>query len=58
LSVIVIILWAVVAVPTVKGAISGKLFHAPCLETDLKLKELKEQKLKRMAEKWAESGLR
>jgi hypothetical protein len=56
--VIVIVLWIIVAVPTVKGAITGKLFHAPCLETDIKLKELKEQKLRRLAEKKVESGLR
>jgi hypothetical protein len=56
--VIVFILWVVVAVPTVKGAIAGHLFQAPCLETDIKLKELKAQKLKRLAEKRAESGLR
>lgn len=32
-------MWLVVAVRTVKGAASGKLFFAPCLGTDLFLKK-------------------
>ncbi|KAL2006650.1 hypothetical protein VTN00DRAFT_9318 [Thermoascus crustaceus] len=31
LSISVVILWIVVAIGTAKGAISGKLFYAPCL---------------------------
>lgn len=33
LSVVVILLWIVVAAGTVKGAISGELFYAPCLRS-------------------------
>lgn len=39
LSVAVIMLWCVVATGTVRGAISGKLFYAPCLANLPKQKE-------------------
>ncbi|KAJ6104112.1 hypothetical protein N7523_010432 [Penicillium sp. IBT 18751x] len=38
LSVFVVVLWIIVSVGTLKGAISGKLFHAPCLG-DLRVTE-------------------
>lgn len=37
----VVLLWCVVAAGTVRGAWSGRLFHAPCL-ANLKVKESKE----------------
>ena len=36
-----VLLWCVVAAGTVRGAWSGRLFHAPCL-ANLKVKESKE----------------
>ncbi|PVI04151.1 hypothetical protein DM02DRAFT_586698 [Periconia macrospinosa] len=39
LSVTVILLWCVVATGTIRGAIDGKLFHAPCLANLPKIKE-------------------
>jgi hypothetical protein len=41
MSVIVFILWAIVATGTVRGSITGKMFFSPCLNTDMKLQELK-----------------
>ena len=40
-----IIMWLVVAAGTVRGAISGKMFFAPCLGTDLFLMKLKDEKM-------------
>ena len=40
-----IIMWLVVAAGTVRGAISGKMFFAPCLGTDLYLKRRKDEKM-------------
>lgn len=45
MSVIVFILWVIVAVGTVRDSLTGKMFFAPCLSTDMKLQELK---IKRM----------
>lgn len=36
---ITVIMWLVIAVRTIKGALSGKMFFAPCLGTDLFLKK-------------------
>ncbi|KAH8721588.1 sulfite efflux pump SSU1 [Phaeosphaeriaceae sp. PMI808] len=41
---ICVIMWLIVAVRTVKGAVSGKMFFAPCLGTDLFLKKSKGEK--------------
>ncbi|OQD72554.1 hypothetical protein PENDEC_c020G04374 [Penicillium decumbens] len=38
LSVFVVVFWVIVSVGTLKGAVSGKLFHAPCLG-DLRVME-------------------
>jgi hypothetical protein len=42
LTVISVLLWIVVAIRTVQHAITEKMFFAPCLGTDLKLRKLKE----------------
>jgi len=47
---IAVLLWIIVAIGTVKGSLTGKMFYAPCLETDMKLKE---KKLKRLAARMA-----
>jgi hypothetical protein len=44
ISVIVFLLWIIVAIGTVRDSLSGKMFYAPCLDTDMKLKELKIRK--------------
>lgn len=41
LTVICVILWIVVAAGTIRGAISGKMFYAPCLGTDLHARKVK-----------------
>jgi hypothetical protein len=41
MSVIVFILWIIVAIGTVQDSLSGKTFFSPCLHTDMKLKELR-----------------
>jgi hypothetical protein len=38
LSVCVVILWIVVSLGTLKGVVSGRIFHAPCL-ADLRPKK-------------------
>ena len=40
-----VILWLVVAAGTVMRSITGQMFFAPCLGTDLFLKKLEEEKL-------------
>lgn len=45
MSVIVFILWIIVAIGTIQNPITGKTFYTPCLHTDMKLQELK---IKRM----------
>jgi hypothetical protein len=37
-------MWLIVAARTVKGAVSSKIFFAPCLGTDLFLKRAEENK--------------
>ena len=49
-AVCVIILWIVVAAGTVKGAISGELFYAPCLK-NLKDKDKMPEKAPSRTEK-------
>jgi hypothetical protein len=51
LTAIVTLLWIVVAVGTMKGSLTGKMFYAPCLTTDMKLKERKLKKIAEMAER-------
>jgi hypothetical protein len=46
MSVIVFILWIIVAIGTFRDSLTGKMFFSPCLGTDMKLQELK---IKRMA---------
>jgi len=41
----VVLLWIVVAVSTVQRSITGKMFYAPCLGTDMKIKEAKMRKI-------------
>lgn len=41
MSVIVFILWIIVSIGTVQNSPTGQTFFAPCLHTDMKLKELK-----------------
>jgi hypothetical protein len=45
LTVACVILWIIVAVGTVQRSITRKMFFAPCLGTDLKLRKLKERKI-------------
>jgi hypothetical protein len=46
------LLWIVVAVFTVQNSITGKVFFAPCLGLDLKLRKFKERTIAaRAAEK-------
>ena len=40
-----VIMWLGVAVGTVRGSLTGKMFFAPCLGTDLYLRRLREEKL-------------
>lgn len=42
-TVVCVLLWIVVAAGTIRGAISGKMFYAPCLGTDLHAKKLKDE---------------
>ncbi len=41
MSFIVFIFWIIVAVGTIRDSLTGKMFFAPCLGTDMKLQELK-----------------
>ena len=38
-------MWLVVAAGTVRGVVSGKMFFAPCLGTDLYLKKARDEKI-------------
>jgi hypothetical protein len=52
LTVACVLLWIIVAVFTVQRSITGKMFFAPCLGTDLKRRKLKKRKVAaRVAEK-------
>ena len=37
-------MWLVIAAGTVRGSLTGKMFFAPCLGTDLFLKKIEEEK--------------
>jgi hypothetical protein len=41
MSVIVFILYIIVAIGTIQNSLSGKAFYAPCLHIDMKLQEFK-----------------
>lgn len=40
-----VIAWLIIAAGTIQRSITGKMFFAPCLGTDLFLRKLKEDKL-------------
>lgn len=44
LLVVCVIIWLIIAAGTVRGALSGKMFFAPCLGTDLYLMEKEDEK--------------
>lgn len=41
LTVTIVMMWLVIAAGTIRGVISGKMFFAPCLGTDLYAKRKK-----------------